>query len=204
MNTDWLDESMNEEQRQRYRSCWVLICESDHKTFTLRPYLYEQFFAPDAQHHAAPMILDVLSLLTDGCPLLISFRCQGDPVPAAYSLSACAEAFGDITCDASSPSFLLRPQAFPRELLGAFLYDPESAFHVVCTVPMRYLLDRFDHMPYSICNWYLQHGLSRMELNYLSGRPMLEIHTDGSLSPQFLMGRIAPMLWRHGFRLVQR
>lgn len=204
MNTDWLGENLTEAQREKYRSCWVLLAEQDQRAFTLRPYLYEQFFAPNAQLRAVPMMLDVLALMTECCPLLIEFTCGGDPSPAAYELAACAEAFGTVVRDPGSPSFLLHAQEFPRELLGAFLFDPDSAFHVTCNVPMHYLLDRLAHMPYSICLWYLRHGMSRMHLDYLSGRPMLEIQTDGSCTPDFLNGRIAPMLWRHGFRLVIR
>ena len=204
MKTDWFDEALTDEQRARYRSCWALIDEGSERTYALRPYLYEQFFAPDAQRRAVPMILDVLELLTAHCPLLIGFTCGPDAPAAARALADCAEAFGTVVRDRQSPSFLLRAPEFPRTLLGAFLYDPDSAFHVTCHVPMRFLLDRFDYLPYASCKWYLAHGLSRMELDYLSGRPMLEIHTDGAASPQFLMGRIAPVVWRHGCRVVRR
>ena len=49
MKTDWFDEALTDEQRARYRSCWALIDEGSERTYALRPYLYEQFFAPDAQ-----------------------------------------------------------------------------------------------------------------------------------------------------------
>lgn len=206
MSSDCIDDNLTEEQREKFRRCWVLLAEqSQHtwRTFTLRPYLYEQFFAPDAQRRAVPMILDILELMTEHLPILIHFACKSLDHPAAPMLSECAAAFGTVVRDLESPSFLLQPgNLLPKELLGALLFDPDSVFHVQCYIPQRFLIDKLSAMPYHGCLWYLQHGLGRMRMDYLSGRPMLEIQTDGSMTPEFLVGRIAPMAWRYGYRLV--
>ncbi len=203
---DWFGENLTEEQKVRFRNCWVLLAEQSRKpwqTFVLRPYLYEQFFASDAQQKAVPMILDVLSMLSEHLPVLIHFHCKAGSHPAAPMLAACAESFGQVVRDPHSPSFLLAPGGeLPMELLGALLFDPDSAFHVMCYIPQRFLLDKMSAMPYGGCLWYLEHGMGRMRLDYLSGRPMLEIQADRALTPEFLMGRIMPMVWRHGYRLV--
>lgn len=205
---DWFGGNLTEEQKIRFRSCWVLLAEQPRKswqTFVLRPYLYEQFFAADAQHRAVPMILDVLAMLSEHLPMIIHFHCKLPGHPAARMLSACAESFGQVVRDPNSPSFLLAPGGeLPAELLGALLFDPDSAFHVMCYVPRCFLIDKMSAMPYGGCLWYLEHGLGRMRLDYLSGRPMLEIQTDRTLTPEFLMGRITPMVWRYGYRLVLR
>ena len=49
MHNDCIDENLTDKQRERFRTCWVLLADQSHKNahmFTLRPYLYEQFFAP--------------------------------------------------------------------------------------------------------------------------------------------------------------
>lgn len=206
MNPDSFDENVTEKQRERFRSCWVLNAEQsarNRRTFTLRPYLYEQFFAPDAQQRAVPMILDILGMMTDHLPVLIHCQCVIPDHPYASMLCDCAAAFGEVIADPQSPSFLLRPgDRLPLDLLGALLFDPDSAFHVQCYIPQRFLLEKCNALSYRGCMWYLTHGLGRMCLEYLSGRPMLEIRTDGCLTPEFLAGRIAPMVWRHKNRLV--
>lgn len=203
---DWLGDNMTKEQKARFQNCWVLLAEQPRKpwkTFVLRPYLYEQFFAADAQQRAVPMILDVLTILSEHLPVIIHFYCKVPKHPAASMLSACAESFGRVVRDTGSPSFLLVPEGdLPIELLGALLFDPDSAFHVMCYVPQCFLLDKMSAMPYAGCLWYLEHGMGRMRLDYLSGRPMLEIQMDRSITPEFLMGRMTPMIWRHGYRLV--
>lgn len=206
MSTDWLDEGLTEQQRTRFRSCWVMLTEQSDKkqrVFTLRPYLYEQFFAPDAQRKAVPMILDILTMMTRDLPVLIHFHCTAPDHPDAAILADCAESFGFVVRDPDSPSFLLHPsEHLPLDLLSAMLFDPDSAFHVICHIPQRFLMSKLSAMPYHGCLWYLAHGLGRMRLDYLSGRPMLEIQTDGDVTPEFLMNRITPMVWRHGYRLV--
>lgn len=208
MHNDCIDENLTDKQRARFRTCWVLLADQSHKkshVFTLRPYLYEQFFAPEAQRNAVPMILDVLHMMTDHLPVLIHFHCVRPDHPDAPALADCAEAFGQVVRDNDSPSFLLHPGAqLPLDLLAAMLYDPDSAFHVICYVPQHFLLAKLAAIPYGGCLWYLSHGLGRLRLDYLSGRPMLEIQTDGDVTAEFLMGRITPMVWRHGLRLVLR
>lgn len=208
MHNDCMDHNLTDAQRDRFRVCWALLADSPHKRwrpFTLRPYLYEQFFAPEAQRAAVPMILDILDLMTHHLPVLIHFHCVRPDHPDASMLADCAQAFGQVVRDSDSPSFLLCPgNELPADLLAAMLFDPDSAFHVVCYVPQRFLLDKFCAMPYHGCLWYLEHGLGRLRMDYLSGRPMLEIHTDPSVTAEFLMNRITPMVWRHGCRLVLR
>lgn len=149
------------------------------------------------------MILDVLTMLSEHLPILIHFHCKIPTHPSASMLAACAESFGQVVRDSHSPSFLLVPGGeLPTELLGALLFDPDSAFHVMCYIPQRFLLEKVPMIPYSGCLWYLEHGMGRMRLDYLSGRPMLEIQADHALTPEFLMGRITPMVWRHGYRLI--
>ena len=208
MHDDCIDENLTDKQRERFRTCWVLLADQSHKNahmFTLRPYLYEQFFAPEAQRDAVPMILDVLHMMTNHLPVLIHFHCVRPDHPDAPMLADCAEAFGQVVRDSASPSFLLHPGSqLPLDLLAAMLFDPDSAFHVICYVPQRFLMEKLAAMPYGGCLWYLSHGLGRLRLDYLSGRPMLEIVTDGDVTAEFLMGRITPMVWRHGLRLVLR
>lgn len=203
---DWFNGDLTEEQKVRFRNCWVLLAEQSRKpwqTFVLRPYLYEQFFATDAQQRAVPMILDILTMLSEHLPVMIHFYCTMPKHPAAQMLSVCAESFGQVVRDPNSPSFLLVAGAeLPTELLGALLFDPDSAFHVMCYVPQHFLVDKISAMPYGGCLWYLEHGMGRMRLDYMSGRPMLEIQADHTVTPEFLMGRITPMVWRHGYRLV--
>lgn len=207
MRNDCIDENLTEAQRARFRTCWVLLAEAarGRQQFTLRPYLYEQFFAPDSQQRAVPMILEILSMMTDGQPVLIHFQCATPDHPDAPLLAGCAEAFGLVVRDAGSPSFLLYPgSCLPLDLLSAMLFDPDSAFHVLCYVPQRILLSKLAAMPYGACLWYLSHGLSRLRMDYLSGRPMLELEATADMTPERLMTRITPLFWRHGCRLVLR
>ena len=43
----------------------------------------------------------------------------------------------------------------------------------MCYVPQHFLVDKISAMPYGGCLWYLEHGMGRMRLDYMSGRPML-------------------------------
>ena len=151
MSTDWLDEGLTEEQRARFRSCWVMLTEQSSKkerVFTLRPYLYEQFFAPDAQRKAVPMILDILTMMTHDLPVLIHFQCATPDHPDAMILADCAQAFGFVVRDPDSPSFLLHPsEHLPLDLLGAMLFDPDSVFHVICHIPQRFLMSTLSARP---------------------------------------------------------